>query len=298
MYICYVDESGTPEVPGNTSHFVLAGIAIPISKWREADGQVGAIMAKYGLAGKELHTAWVLRAYLEQSRIPRFEKLDLVARRSAVLRERNANLLRLQRSGNRKQYNQTKKNYVHTDDYIHLTHVDRQSLVQEIAECVGTWSFARLFCEAIDKVYFDPAKTGRSVDEQAFEQVVSRFEQYLQKVETGEGTGYGILVHDNNETVARKHTSLMRSFHEKGTLWTDVQRIIETPLFVDSSLTSMVQVADLCSYAIRRYLENGERSLFDAIFPRADRARGVVVGARHYTGGCSCSICSGHRHKF
>jgi hypothetical protein len=33
MYLCYIDESGTPESSGNTSHFVLAGISIPIWHW-------------------------------------------------------------------------------------------------------------------------------------------------------------------------------------------------------------------------------------------------------------------------
>ncbi len=46
----------------------------------------------------------------------------------------------------------------------------------------------------------------------------------------------------------------MKSFYDKGTNWTDLEHIIETPLFVDSELTSLVQIADLCAYAIRRYL--------------------------------------------
>jgi hypothetical protein len=25
--LCYVDESGVPEIPGNTSHFILAGLS-------------------------------------------------------------------------------------------------------------------------------------------------------------------------------------------------------------------------------------------------------------------------------
>ena len=49
MYLCYVDESGTPELPGNTSHFILAAIAIPIWHWRDADYEVSAILRKYGL---------------------------------------------------------------------------------------------------------------------------------------------------------------------------------------------------------------------------------------------------------
>jgi hypothetical protein len=55
----------------------------------------------------------------------------------------------------------------------------------------------------------------------------------------------------------------------------------------------MVQIADLCSYALRRYLENNEDFLFDLIFQRADRKDGRVVGVRHFTPhGCKCKICA------
>ena len=89
---------------------------------------------------------------------------------------------------------------------------------------------------------------------------------------------------------------LMQKFHTSGTLWTNIEKIIETPLFVDSHLTSMVQMADTCSYALRRYLENDEAELFDLVFQRADRKDGVVVGVRHFTKPeCLCKICKGHR---
>ena len=54
-------------------------------------------------------------------------------------------------------------------------------------------------------------------------------------------------------------------------------------------LTSMVQMADLCAYATRRFFENGELDLFDRIFGRFDQARGRMVGIRHYVGGKACS---------
>lgn len=90
MHICYVDESGTPDIPGNTSHFVLAGFSIPIWRWRDADYEIAAIMKRYGLEESELHTAWLLRKYLEQSRISGFDGLSWPARRAAAERERNS----------------------------------------------------------------------------------------------------------------------------------------------------------------------------------------------------------------
>ena len=137
----------------------------------------------------------------------------------------------------------------------------------------------------------------RTIEEQAFEQVVSRFERYLTNISTGASEKvYGLLIHDNNQTVERKHTRLMRHFHQHGTPWARLDHIIETPLFVNSSLTSMVQMADLCSYALRRFVENQETDFFARIFQRADRAGGgYTVGVRHFAGlSCRCQICVSH----
>ena len=295
MHICYIDESGTSDVPGTTSHFILAGLAIPIQNWKEADRQISEILAKWGLANTEFHTAWVVRKFIEQAKIPKFDSLDWTARRTAVQKYRNAEILRLQKAGNPKALRQLKKTYSHTSAYIHLTHRERNAAALEVAERIGSWPFARLFAECINKIHFDPTKTEREVDVQAFEQVVSRFQQYLQREYPADKAGLGLLVHDNNDTISRKHTSLMRDFHSNGTLWTSVDRIIETPLFVDSGLTRMIQIADLCSFALRRFVENGETALFAKVFAAADRIGTRVVGVRHFAGlACRCAICDAH----
>ena len=295
MYLCYIDESGTSSIPGNTSHFILAGISVPIWHWKGCDKDISAIKRKYFLDDAEIHTAWILRSYLEQSKISNFDNLSYIQRRSEVDKLRKIELLRLQKLNKTKQYKQTKKNYSKTQDYIHLSLEERNKFIREIAKCVSEWGFARLFAECVDKIHFDPNRSSQNVDEQAFEQLVSRFELYLEN--SGSTKNYGLLIHDNNDTVARKHTELMKSFHKKGTtLWTDLKNIIETPLFVDSELTSLIQIADLCSYAIRRYLENDEKELFDYIFKRADRKGNTVVGIRHFSvTNCTCCICSSHR---
>lgn len=292
MYLCYVDESGTPEVPGTTSHYVLAALAIPEYKWKICESEVNAVKQRYGLLYAEIHTGWLIRPYPEQKKIPNFDLLPQVQRKSEVERIRRTELLRLQSNSKfNKQYKQVKKNYAQTHSYIHLTLDERKAFVFEVAQTIGNWGFARLFAECVDKVFFDPNRTNYSVDEQAFEQVVSRFQQYLASKESN-----GILIHDNNETVAKKHTQLMQHFHRQGTFWTFLNNIIETPLFVDSTLTSMIQMADICCYAIRRYLENKEEKLFDEIYKRADRRGSIVVGVRHFCQTtCKCTICTSHK---
>lgn len=298
MHLCYIDESGTSSVPGNTSHFVLAGISIPIWHWHDCARELRQITDKFKISQQEVHTAWMLRPYLEQKRIKNFDSMDFSARRFQVNQYRNSELIRLQNTtGSRKRYRQTRKNYKKTEAYVHLTRHERRECISKIARCVSKWGFARVFAECIDKIYFDPDRAAATVDEQAFEQVVSRFELYLKSIKPmGTHKNFGILIHDNNETVARKHTELMNRFLRTGTLWTRIEHIIETPLFVDSQLTRMVQIADLCSYALRRYLENQETELFNLIFQRADRKDGFAVGVRHFTSStCECEICKTHR---
>jgi len=299
MYLCYIDESGVPETSGNTSHFVLAGISIPVWHWSDCDGEIRAVKRKYYLdSSTEIHAAWLLRPYYEQKRITDFDSLDYRERRAKVDEIRRSELLRLQRLSPTK-FRQARKNHRETEAYIHLTFDERRAFVKSLASCVSSWGFARLFAECIDKVYFDPSRYGgKSINEQAFEQLVSRFEQYLQSISTGQDAARrrGLLIHDNNQTVSKKHTDLMKSYFQRGTLWTNIGHIIETPLFVDSDLTSMIQIADVCSYSLRRYLENKEEELFDLIFKRADRKNDVVVGVRHFTNNlCKCKICQAHR---
>jgi hypothetical protein len=211
MYLCYVDESGTPDIPGNTSHFVLSGLSIPIWHWKDCDGEIEAIKNKYDLAGSEIHIAWILRPYYEQKAIINFESLNYQQRRLQVINFRNSELLRLQRINKPKLYQQTRKNFRKTENYIHLTFDERRRLIFDVANCISQWGYARLFAECIDKIHYDRYICTKNIDEQSFEQLVSRFEQYLQIISSSDSsTIYGLLIYDNNETVAKKHTDLMK----------------------------------------------------------------------------------------
>lgn len=296
MHICYIDESGTAELPGTTSHFILAGLSIPVSHWKDCDRQIAAVKATYQISDAEIHVGWMLRDYPEQRKIANFEHLSFDQRRAQMAQHRRAALFKAQKVGG-KGYKQLKKTHRHTDSYLHLTRAERTKVIQILADMLRDWQFARLFAECIDKVHFDPLRHRHTIDEQAFEQVVSRFERYLQLISAGQPQpNLGLLIHDNNPTVAKKHTDLMKRFHAAGTQWIELTNLIETPLFVDSALTSMVQMADLCAYALRRYFENNEADLLNRIFARADRYGDTVVGVRHFTASsCRCRICTAHR---
>ena len=289
MYICYLDESGTPEAGSTTDHFVLLGLAIPADSWKARDTQANALKYKYGLQDKEVHTAWMLREYPEQNRVPDFDSLDWESRRKAALGIRALNL---SRPRNNSQQKELLKNYRKTHEYVHLARAERVQLVQKLADIVGSWTDVRIFADAHAKGH----TKGTEHYEFAFEQVVTRFNTFLTRTEGPSG----LLVQDNNQTVAMKLTRTMRQFHRKGTAWAKIGKIIETPMFVDSALTSMVQLADLCAYATRRFFEKGEKDLFHRIKPRIDRKDGSLVGIRHFTGKfhCQCEVCEEHGRHF
>jgi len=243
------------------------------------------MIANFGLARAEIHTAWLLRDYPEQQRIEGFEKLGFEDRRKAALSIRTLNLAR---SRPNRQQRELLKNYKHTLDYVHLTLEQRRAFLHSIADSINSWKDAVLFAEAQDK----PKAQATNAFDIAFEQVITRFNTFL----GARGQSTGLVVQDNNQTVAMQLTASMRRYHREGTIWTKIDRIVETPLFVDSHLTSLVQVADLCAVAIRRFCEKEDRGLYDRIKERFDRSGERLVGIRHYTGRvkCNCEICREH----
>ncbi len=293
VYFCYIDESGTPQLPGNTSHYILCGISIPIKYWKKCEKEIDDLKNKYNLKDVEIHTGWIRRKYAKQAEINDFASLSYDERRRKVTKIRHNIILSIQKKNiKRASYKQTLKNFKQTEAYIHLSYSERIKFIEELADLINGWKFARIFAECIDKRHFDSARAKKTVDEQAFEQIVSRFELFLKNKNKSNEKVFGVLIHDNNQTVSKKHTDLMKKFHETGTLWTSISHIVETPFFVNSELTSLIQIADLCSYALRRYFENQEDILFNKIKDRFDKKGNKIVGVRHFTDEhCACYLC-------
>lgn len=291
MYFCYVDESGTPDLPGNTSHYVLVGLAIPYYKWQFCDDKILEIKKRYLLQKDEIHTAYIYDTHRHEKQIPDFEKLSYEERRKKVLDWRSVRLAEIKG----KKHALKLREYKRTEPYIHLTYAERMRFISDIIHAVSKWDFMKVFGECIDKVHFAKTTPHKQVADQALENVINRYERFLARQER---KCHGIVIHDACEGKAARHTELMRKFHERGTFWTSVRHIVETPFFVDSKLTVMVQIADLCGYLIRRYLENDEKELFQLIHPLADDYEGRLVGLRHYTNvdkPCACLICQFHK---
>jgi hypothetical protein len=290
--LCYCDESGVPEIGANTSHYVLVGIAVPIEVWDSQDQRLNAIKVPFGLAGAEIHTAWIARRYLEQEHIGDFEALSRPDRRRQVVRDHKKAVGLALASGQVAKAAKLKREFLRYERYVHLTRDERSDFLRAVADLLGSWTDVTLFGESIDKSAATRQAFRTPPDEAAFEQVVTRYEAWLSRENR-----LGLVVYDRNETVSNRLLALVESFRSRGTLWRSIHHLVEQPFFVDSHVTPMIQLADLASYAVRRYCEKGEADLFDRIYPRFNRFRGRVVGLRHYTGraiACTCIICREH----
>lgn len=150
-------------------------------------------------------------------------------------------------------------------------------------------SQVRLFGAAIHKAAISP----EDPMEYAFEQLINRFDRFLARLHRMNDTQRGIVILDKS-SYETSLQGLAREFRLDGHRWGQLHNIGETPLFVDSRATRMIQLADLLAYALRKYYENGQAMYFDRVAHRFDSAGGVVHGLVHYTPAgspCGCRIC-------
>jgi hypothetical protein len=293
MQFVYLDESGVDDLGGGTSHFVLLGLIVPADNWKNISDRVDDIKSKYGLTDAEVHTAWMARRFVEQESDPTFEQRSRKERVAKALAAIKARAAALAVTGTPKKIKNYRKEVRAITPYLHLTFDERRACLKELATLLSSLQNVRLVAEVISKADF--AQGPDSVYEQAFEQVVTRAQFCLHAKHDN-----GIVISDNNDKAAVRLTNLTKEFHRRGTLYSNIPNIVETPLFVNSTLTSMVQMADLCAYSLRRFVENGETELWDLIEARVDRAgRGTHVGVRHYTGRrqCTCRLCTNHGRR-
>jgi hypothetical protein len=164
---------------GGTSHFVLLGLSIQGETWRTKDAEITTIKRRYGLERAEVHTGWLTRRYLEQERIAGFEAMGVADRRSAVQQARDTMLIKKAALKGPASVAEDRKNYKKTAPYIHLTLAERRQLLRDIALVVRQWDDCRLFAECTDKRTFGGVSPRTPPYEEAFEQVVTRFHQYL-----------------------------------------------------------------------------------------------------------------------
>lgn len=131
----------------------------------------------------------------------------------------------------------------------------------------------RIFASVVKKTAASP----RDPVEFAFEQLSSRFDQYLMRLHKGGDTHRGIVIFDKS-TYETTIQSLATDFRTIGHRWGVIRNLAEVPLFLDSKASRLIQLADLIAYAIFRHYEHTDSTLFSIISNRFDAEGGIVHG--------------------
>ena len=131
----------------------------------------------------------------------------------------------------------------------------------------------------------------------AFEDLCSRFDQYLQRLRKSGDPQSGLVILDKSAY----ETTLQRmsiEFRTLGTSWGVIKHLADTPLFVDSRASRVIQLADHVAYAVFRRYQAGDTQYLDRIASKFDTEDGVVHGLAHKESGnpdCMCLACFSRR---
>ena len=165
-----------------------------------------------------------------------------------------------------------------------------KSVLSVLANAYGS---ARAFACVVHKASYpnqDPMEI-------AFEDLCSRFDQYLQRLRNSGDVQRGLVILDKSahETTLQK---MSVEFRTLGTTWGVIRHLADTPLFVDSRASRVIQLADHVAYAVFRRYEAGDTQYLDRIASKFDTDDGIVHGLAHKETGnpnCMCIACFSRR---
>ena len=178
-----------------------------------------------------------------------------------------------------------------------LSRNDRKQVIRDVLALVPK---ARDLCRAFACAVHKDSFSGADPLAMAFEDLCSRFDLYLNQIRAEQRTrqcGLIILDESSHETSLQE---LARQFRQLGTRWGVIRHIADTPMFIKSTASRIVQLADHVAYAVFRRYEAGDTSYFDIIASRFFESQGIVHGLAHkqavdMTAACMCPACFSRR---
>jgi len=150
---------------------------------------------------------------------------------------------------------------------------ERIDAIQEALEVfAGSNSSNRIFACVVLKT-----AAPKDIVEYAFEQLSSRFDQYLMRLFRKNDTQRGLIIFDKS-TYESTLQSLATDFRTIGHRWGVLRNLSEVPLFLNSKASRLIQLADLISYAIFRNFERQDSRFYSIIQNRFDSEGGIIHG--------------------
>lgn len=177
-----------------------------------------------------------------------------------------------------------------------LSKEEAQGIIKAVLKIIANSSNSTYaFACAIHKKSF----IGNDPLNMAFEDLCQRFDIYLSRLNAEGERQKGLLILDDSsyETTLQE---LAKNFRTIGTQWGNVKHLADTPFFVNSKASRIVQLADHIAYAVFRRYNTGDTQYFDIIAHKFHQNEGVVHGLAHKqktTTNCMCLACMSRRQN-
>lgn len=175
-----------------------------------------------------------------------------------------------------------------------MTREDAQGVIKAVLQVLPrAYESARVFACAVHKASYPD----RDPVELAFEDLCSRFNIYLNRLRAAGDRQKGLLILDKStyETTLQK---LARDFQTIGTRWNVIRNFADTPFFVDSRTSRLVQLADHVAYSVFRRYNARDTQYFDIFASKFDSENEVIHGLAHkqtIDPNCMCPACLSRR---
>ena len=114
------------------------------------------------------------------------------------------------------------------------------AITDSLSVLAGSHSSNRIFAVAVQK----GSLSTQDPVEYAFEQLSSRFDQYLRRLHLQGDTQRGLMVFDRKDG-ERRIQQLAAEFRTVGHSWGVLTNLAEVPVFLDSKASRLLQLADL-----------------------------------------------------
>ncbi|PTY03629.1 DUF3800 domain-containing protein [Verrucomicrobia bacterium LW23] len=153
---------------------------------------------------------------------------------------------------------------------------DREVRIQALRDALSTLAATqpplRIFGVVVDstKIQVDPVYY-------AFEQLSSRFDQFLRRMHRQGNTQRGLILFDKTVHESTLQ-NIARDFRTIGHRWGVLRNLSEVPVFLDSKASRLIQLADLIAYAIYRKWSANDSQFYDIFAHRFDNEGGKVHG--------------------